>query len=660
MISLHVILPHIKKYGGVRRYLEFSNALKNIDQEIDSNIWLIDYNTKYSWVTELNFQGQIHNIKDVHQFDFQKYNKNILICGDANSLQYMNLFEKKVDLRIINIIFPLNSGYAIGDYSNYININDGKTLIIGNSTGWNKNIASQSNYHTIPGAINLDMFKPVFSNIKNSNFTVLFMAKNRPWKGYDDFISLINTVKTTETEINFAYFDTQKHKVFNELGVSSYVNLPQHKMKQIYSSHDCFLSFEKLAGWQNTVAEAMACKLPVITTSAGTLDIAHHNKTALVLSDNINQKQRVEEALTYLFLLRKNKDLRQNLKERAYNQIQQYSWTEYAKKYRDLIYNYLFEKQEMEDLDYNQTEDLNYNKPESSEFLTQKEENVENKFNEQINTLTPEKQAIKDKAQELLAYYELYNPKKSLLFDKYEKFGAYHWNSEHDKPYHVYIHYLKKTMEAIVEFNNDQLKMVDVGGGDGFIAYNLKEYVKSIDIVDTNKTAINLAKEKLKDDSDKIHVYNQDFFNIDLSKYDILLLSQIIEHFEHPKTLIDYICKYKNDLQIIIISTPLAKSDGTMWDEKYHAQEFFPDDLLELIGPLSKEFIPSIAVIKPHNQILVLENKQKTINTYLSSLFFNDEFKPDISLLPDITNSIITMCSNDPKITYIDGFKEVK
>jgi glycosyltransferase involved in cell wall biosynthesis len=43
-----------------------------------------------------------------------------------------------------------------------------------------------------------------------------------------------------------------------------------------------FLSAEKRAGWANTVAEAMACGLPVVCTRSGTLDLAVHRETAWV------------------------------------------------------------------------------------------------------------------------------------------------------------------------------------------------------------------------------------------------------------------------------------------------------------------------------------------------------------------------------------------
>ena len=607
MINVHVILPHLKKFGGVRRYLEFGNSLIKLNTNINYTIWLIDYTDKYEWIKELKFQGNIDNITNIPNIK-NKEGKHIIICGDAGSLKYLDIFNF-CDQKIINIIFPLNSGYALGDYGSFVNINDGKTFIIGNSTGWDINIPPQSNYMTIPGAVNLDMFQPKERRAEDDVFKVLFMGKKRPWKRFDKFIDLIKKCKN----ISFSYFDTEKHIELDQLGATAYINIPQSEMADLYSQHDCFISMEQLAGWQNTVAEAMACKCPVITTKSGTSDIAFHNKTALVIQ---TEDKIVEEMMTYLYLMRNNKQLRNALSEAAYHHIQQFSWDNYAQKY------------------------LNIFTPESrATFSTE-------------NILTDEQKAIQEKANELKKYLNtIYNPQKSLLFDKYEKYGAYHWNSEHDKPYHIYINQLKKCFHALVEFYGDEYNLIDIGGGDGFISHNIQQYVKSIDIIELNKKAVELAKDKLKDNK-KINIYNQDLFKTDLSKYDIILLSQVIEHFEHPEEIIKYLKKFNN--KIIIMSTPLAKKDGTMWDQNYHAQEFFPEDLVELVKPLHDDYIVSLFIIEPHNQIMILENKYNAVYNYTEMLFFNPDFKPEETMKKDIVASYISMLNSKPRLNYIN------
>jgi glycosyltransferase involved in cell wall biosynthesis len=62
-----------------------------------------------------------------------------------------------------------------------------------------------------------------------------------------------------------------------------YLDLPQSRMAWLYSRADVFVSAERRAGWANTAAEAMACRVPVICTASGTRDFAVNGESALVV-----------------------------------------------------------------------------------------------------------------------------------------------------------------------------------------------------------------------------------------------------------------------------------------------------------------------------------------------------------------------------------------
>lgn len=670
MISINIILPHIKKYGGVRRYLEFGNALLKIEKNIQYNIWLVNYNKNYDWIKELDFKGSIHDLKNISNYNFKKHEKNIVICGDTSSLKYISRFPKQ-NLKIVNVIFPVNSGYALGDYGQYVQHKDPNLIVVGNSTGWYDNMTKQSNYYTIPGAINLDMFYPEMIDRAHEKFSVLFMAKDRPWKGYDQLLSFVKHCHTTGLDIAFGYFDTQSHPQLDELGVASYVDLPQSEMRKVYSSYDCFLSLEQLAGWQNTVAEAMACQTAVVTTTSGTRDIAKHNQTALVLD---SEKDYHEQLLTYLFLLRENISLRLKIAKSGYTHIQQYSWERYAEQYLDLIYDKLnlqrkrSYKQVVNDICNERLQKItSKNEPEEGKELINDDNETEPVHSSKDNDSCvinddEEKIAIKEKAELIHRFCELYGPRRGLIFDKFDKMGAYHWVRK-DIPYSVYLKYLTKAVETLTEFYGDQFHLLDVGCGDGYVSYKLKDYFKKITLIDNNETAVSLAKQKLIDENDIKNIEsikNDDFFKVNLSNYDVILLSQLIEQFEHPEEIVNKIYEHKNDIKIVILSTPLARKDGQLWDAYYHAQEFFTNDLIELFAPLRDDFILSTTVLEPYQQILVLENRNNTLNTYLNNIFFNPDFQPEQDILPDIVQSITSLTSSKPQISYINIEDECK
>jgi glycosyltransferase involved in cell wall biosynthesis len=100
-----------------------------------------------------------------------------------------------------------------------------------------------------------------------------------------------------------------------------YLDLPQERMAWLFSQADLFVSAERRAGWANTAAEAMACRLPVVCTRSGTQDFAFHGRTALVVP------------FAHPFLLRRqirklllNEPLRLNLAKAGYDKIKEFTW----------------------------------------------------------------------------------------------------------------------------------------------------------------------------------------------------------------------------------------------------------------------------------------------------------------------------------------------
>jgi glycosyltransferase involved in cell wall biosynthesis len=98
-------------------------------------------------------------------------------------------------------------------------------------------------------------------------------------------------------------------------------------MAWLFSQADLFISGERRAGWANTAAEAMACRLPVVCTPSGSRDFAVHNETALVVP------------FAHPFLLRrqimrliKDPELRHRLSEAGHRKIGEFTWDALAER----------------------------------------------------------------------------------------------------------------------------------------------------------------------------------------------------------------------------------------------------------------------------------------------------------------------------------------
>jgi glycosyltransferase involved in cell wall biosynthesis len=98
-------------------------------------------------------------------------------------------------------------------------------------------------------------------------------------------------------------------------------------MAWLFSQADIFVSGERRAGWANTAAEAMACRLPVVCTPSGSRDFAVHNETALVVP------------FAHPFLLHRqikrlleDPELRERLAKAGHRKIGEFTWDALAER----------------------------------------------------------------------------------------------------------------------------------------------------------------------------------------------------------------------------------------------------------------------------------------------------------------------------------------
>ncbi len=106
---------------------------------------------------------------------------------------------------------------------------------------------------------------------------------------------------------------------------------PFDRNSELFNRADCFVSAEnpRYSGWNNTVAEAMACALPVITTKAGTLDLIRdkHN--------GIRSARWVFCFSRHIKELYADEALRRKYGQAARQTIQEYDWSTVADRILD-------------------------------------------------------------------------------------------------------------------------------------------------------------------------------------------------------------------------------------------------------------------------------------------------------------------------------------
>jgi glycosyltransferase involved in cell wall biosynthesis len=102
---------------------------------------------------------------------------------------------------------------------------------------------------------------------------------------------------------------------------------PVERTAELFQRADVFVSAEKSAGWVNTVAEAMACGVPVIATRSGTLDMVLPDETGLRVRRSATS---IARALSRLMAA--PDDFREALALNGRRHIEQFDWRRLAER----------------------------------------------------------------------------------------------------------------------------------------------------------------------------------------------------------------------------------------------------------------------------------------------------------------------------------------
>ena len=137
----------------------------------------------------------------------------------------------------------------------------------------------------LEGAVDTGFFAPSdkAKGQQKSNLVIGAQAKNQP------VTPLLEMLDSVPEEVHLRFFRKKQvlPEEFRPLEASGRVrflgHLDEAALRNFYHSCDVVIHDERFAGWANMVAEAMACGVPTICTKHGTLAIAEHLKTAIVL-----------------------------------------------------------------------------------------------------------------------------------------------------------------------------------------------------------------------------------------------------------------------------------------------------------------------------------------------------------------------------------------
>jgi glycosyltransferase involved in cell wall biosynthesis len=273
-LRIAALLPHVDVYGGVRRYLELGNALTARGHRF---VLYHPAGDKPAW---FDFQAETRPFAAMGEETF-----DVGLCGEYSILPS---FDRLPAAR--RFFYFVLEGHR--DERTVARRRD--LFFLGNSEGICRRLERKYEIavQRAPGGVNPAIFHPIDKPPQEGEFRVMCYGRiTKRRKGVPQVIRAVEGLARRGRRVRLIFFDTQvgldrrdpRPLIRTNVPFDFHLNLPQEKMAWLYAQADVFVSAERRAGWSNTCAEAMACRVPVVCTPSGTRDFAEEGRTALVV-----------------------------------------------------------------------------------------------------------------------------------------------------------------------------------------------------------------------------------------------------------------------------------------------------------------------------------------------------------------------------------------
>lgn len=311
MMHLGVILPHTKLYGGVKRFLELGNIFIELGHTF--TVYTVEGKAP-SWY---DFKGETKTFADLKKDDIDalfttevKFLEQLTTAHAKRKILYHVRMTEKIRkaFKYPDIeFFACSTNIYLYDKKKY-GIEPFKAL-----GGVNvENYQEKTDYSVKGRPFCVMAYGRLAERVKGTKYVVKACEKLYK-KGYNIKLLLFDTAISEKAQKLIDNFSADVPFEFVQ-------NHPFDKNSELFNQADVFIAAEKHAGWSNTVAEAMACALPVIATKAGTYDLLIDGITGL-------------RTLRYSFLIRRklkvlieNEDLRERLGKAARKNVENFDW----------------------------------------------------------------------------------------------------------------------------------------------------------------------------------------------------------------------------------------------------------------------------------------------------------------------------------------------
>ncbi len=319
--------PHLELFGGIRRIIELANHLNERGQEVTI---YHPMGTPCAWMRCAAEIQPTHMLADLEH--------DVVIYNDPNPLDLDAVRRATARLKVFYILELYETSLLSGFHPSLFLPKNRRTLLVkrslrsdhlklSNATWMQRWIKERMGIEAVLllGGVNREMFHPVAVPRDPDVVRVLCSGDPRPWRGTPVIEEALRIAREEEPRLVLASYHG--------------AGIPQERMAETYCVADLFVEASSRGGWNNPVAEAMACGVPVVCTEIGAVeDFAFHEETALLVPPG-------DARATAAAILRLVRDatLARRLCGNALRRIAAFDWDESAGRLVEILREHLEE-----------------------------------------------------------------------------------------------------------------------------------------------------------------------------------------------------------------------------------------------------------------------------------------------------------------------------
>jgi len=261
--------PHLELYGGIRRILTFADKFSERGEDVAV------YHPSGEACSWMRCRAETRPTREIHE-----RTHDVLIFNDATHYRTARRIHARLKVHYILGLYDrqrllrFDPGMLWPRKGRMLSLRrclQLPFLHVSNATWMQRWLHDEMNLQTELqlGGIDRNLFHPVPVDRNGKSFRVLCSGDTREFKGTDTVREAIVRVQQKFPQVELT--------TYHDCGI------PQSEMAECYSRADLFVDAQWHAGWNNPVAEAMACGVPVVCSDIGGVqDFASHEETALL------------------------------------------------------------------------------------------------------------------------------------------------------------------------------------------------------------------------------------------------------------------------------------------------------------------------------------------------------------------------------------------